>query len=103
MLVLSLLSIDPRARPATAAEVIARLTVIGRLAEDATENAQLATSFLANPHFVGRQQALEQVHAMTDGALRGRGGAVTIQADPGMGAAAFWKRSASRLSSQGGG
>jgi tRNA A-37 threonylcarbamoyl transferase component Bud32 len=88
-LVLSLLSIDPRARPATAAEVIALLTVIGGLAEDATENAQLATSFLANPRFVGRGQALEQVRVMTDAALQGRGGAVMIRAGAGMGRSRF--------------
>src|SRR5882672_313011 len=48
-LVSSLLSADPLARPASAAEVIARLNIVGELApEDGGEAERLAESFLLN-------------------------------------------------------
>src|SRR5262249_39753976 len=48
--VLALLKRDPRGRPASAAEVIARFTVIGQLSsEDGTEAMRHAMSFLSSP------------------------------------------------------
>jgi tRNA A-37 threonylcarbamoyl transferase component Bud32 len=85
-LVLALLSTDPLARPASAAEVIARLTVIGELpSEHTTETKRLALSFLSNPRFVGRGGVLEALRALTEAAVRGQGGAVCIDAVAGMG------------------
>jgi hypothetical protein len=85
-LVLSLLSADPLARPASAAEVISRLTVIGGLpAEQTTETMRLALSFLSNPRFVGRIENITSVHALTQAAGRGQGGVVYIEAVAGMG------------------
>jgi hypothetical protein len=85
-LVLALLSADPLARPASAAEVIARLGVIGELAPDSmTETRRLALSFLANPRFVGREAELENVDAITEAAVAGRGRAICLRAAAGMG------------------
>ncbi len=85
-LVLSLLSADPLARPASAAEVIARLNSIAELVpEGGGEAERLAQSFLLNPRFVGRAALLEDLKERTDSALRGRGSAVRIEAGAGMG------------------
>jgi hypothetical protein len=85
-LVMSLLSSDPRARPASAAEVIARLNTIGELAPEGGEDAErLAQSFLLNPRFVGRAALLEEIDERTEAALQGRGGALRIEAGAGMG------------------
>jgi hypothetical protein len=85
-LVLALLSSDPLARPASAAEVIARLTVIGELpVEDTTETKRLALSFLSNPRFVGRAQEIQMLRALIEAGVRGQGGAVCIDAVAGMG------------------
>jgi hypothetical protein len=85
-LAMSLLSRDPRARPASAAEVIARLNTIGGLApEDGADAERLAQSFLVNPRFVGRAALLEEIDERTEAALQGRGGALRIEAGAGMG------------------
>jgi hypothetical protein len=85
-LVLALLSADPLARPPSAAEVIARLTVIGELpVEDTTETKRLALSFLSNPRFVGREKEMQTLRALTEAAIRGQGGAVCVEAVAGMG------------------
>lgn len=86
MLVLSLLHRDPLARPGSAAEVIARLTVIGDLPpEDAGETERLADSFLVNPRFTGRREELRVLQTRIDAAKEGQGGAVCIRARSGMG------------------
>jgi len=85
-LVLSMLNADPLVRPASAAEVIARLTVIAGLpAEDAAETTRLALSFLSSPRFVGRDEKLKTVQALIGSAVAGRGGAACIEAVAGMG------------------
>lgn len=85
-LVLSLLSMDTRARPASAAEVIARLNVIAGLPpEGAEETAELARSFLASPRFTGREAELQRARELTDAAVRGSGAAVCIASTAGMG------------------
>ncbi len=85
-LVLSLLSADPLARPASAAEVIGRLAIVGELpAEGSTETRRLALSYLSNPRFVGRAATLARVHELA-GRLPGRpGGTFCIDAVAGMG------------------
>ena len=85
-LVLSLLSGDPLARPASAAEVVARLNSIAELMPEEGEEAErLAQSFLLNPRFVGRAALLEDLKERTESALQGRGSAVRIEASAGMG------------------
>ncbi|MFI5309360.1 MAG: serine/threonine-protein kinase, partial [Polyangiales bacterium] len=85
-LVLALLRHDPLARPASAAEVIAKLNAIAELeAEDDDEVGRLATSFLATPHFVARRAELHELEARVAAAVAGMGGAVLIEAAAGMG------------------
>jgi hypothetical protein len=85
-LVLSLLSADPLARPASAAEVIARLNIVGELApEESGEVERLAESFLLSPRFIGRAAKLEELKERTDAAIRGHGAALRIEAIAGMG------------------
>jgi serine/threonine-protein kinase len=85
-LVLSLLSADPLARPASAAEVIVRLNAVGQLTPEGGDDAdRLAQSFLANPRFVGRAALLEEFKERTEGLLHGVGAAIRIEAGTGMG------------------
>lgn len=85
-LVLSLLSADPLARPASAAEVISRLRVIGNLPEeDSTEIERLAQSFLLSPHFTARGPQLEELERHIAETVRGQGAALRIEAISGMG------------------
>ncbi|MFO0696593.1 MAG: protein kinase [Polyangiales bacterium] len=85
-LVMSLLSHEPLARPASAAEVIARLQVIGELPpEGADESERLALSFLANPRFTGRTLELAVLEQATAEAAKGRGSALRIESVAGMG------------------
>ncbi|HLK36159.1 MAG TPA: serine/threonine-protein kinase [Polyangiaceae bacterium] len=85
-LVLALLSADPLARPASAGEVIARLSVIADLPpEGTTETTRLALSFLSCPRFVGRAAALQAVDALLGSTVTGRGGSLSLRAAAGMG------------------
>ena len=85
-LVLSLLSANPLARPASAAEVIARLNVVGELpVEGGGETERLAASFLLSPRFVGRAAHLQAFRERTEALLQGRGGALLVEASAGMG------------------
>jgi serine/threonine-protein kinase len=85
-LVLSLLSADSRARPGSAAEVIARLNAIGDLAPEGGGDAErLAQSFLLSPRFVGRAALSEQLEERVGAAVRGRGCALRVEAGAGMG------------------
>jgi hypothetical protein len=85
-LVLSLLSADPLARPASAAEVIARLNSIAALPpEGEVELARLAQSFLRSPRFTGRVAELDAIEQKITAASRGEGGAVLIESVAGMG------------------
>ncbi|HEX2675380.1 MAG TPA: AAA family ATPase [Polyangiales bacterium] len=63
-LVMRLLSLDPLARPATMAEVVEQLNVLGQLPpEDAETQRALGESYLAQASFVGRQEALNALQS----------------------------------------
>lgn len=82
-LILSLLSIDPLARPASAADVLDRLGAIAGL--DDAPLAAMAESHIASATLVGRdvdQVALEQ---LVERARSGRGSCVTIRGGAGAG------------------
>lgn len=85
-LVMSLLRENPLARPASAAEVIARLDAIAGLSsdDDAAESA-LAQSFLAAPRFVGQKQVLARLNAAILAAGAGAGQALRIEGPAGAG------------------
>ncbi|MET0285073.1 MAG: serine/threonine-protein kinase [Polyangiales bacterium] len=85
-LVLSLLSQEPLARPASAAEVIARLNAIAQLPlEDEGERRRLAQSFLIVPPFVGRDEEMEELTSHLKLACNGKGSAIRIEAMSGTG------------------
>jgi hypothetical protein len=81
-LVLSLLAVDPLARPASAAEVIDRLTSIAELADDG--EALSAEHYLAT-YMVGREAALERLQDALDGRPAAGAGGVVIEGATGTG------------------
>jgi tetratricopeptide (TPR) repeat protein len=82
-LLLSLLSIDPLGRPASAAEVIDRLSVIGQLQDEAL--AEIAESHIASSRLVGRASEQAQLELLLERTLRGHGGATLIEGAVGLG------------------
>jgi tRNA A-37 threonylcarbamoyl transferase component Bud32/tetratricopeptide (TPR) repeat protein len=86
-LVLSLLSLDPLSRPASAAELIDRLRVIAELPGDA--DADVLQSYLLNPPLVGRDEARHRVNARLKRTLSGRGGVLMIEGSVGHGKSAL--------------
>ncbi|HVW27610.1 MAG TPA: protein kinase [Polyangiaceae bacterium] len=81
-LVLSLLNLDPLARPATAAAVIDRLTAIAGLPP---EGDQTAKSYLASSGMVGRATEMDWVERRVVRAQRGSGAEVVVEGAPGVG------------------
>ncbi|HEX6243816.1 MAG TPA: serine/threonine-protein kinase, partial [Polyangiales bacterium] len=86
-LVLSLLSRDPLARPASAAEVIERLTGIAQLGPEPDE-ARVASSYLERAPLVGRAAVLERFEqallSVPDG-----GRSLLVEAEQGLGRSAL--------------
>ncbi len=86
-LILRLLHPDPLGRPGERGRghrAALRRSGSSR-AEGTSETRRLALSFLSNPRFIGRAEALERAHALVATAVRGRGGSVLIEAEAGMG------------------
>jgi serine/threonine protein kinase/tetratricopeptide (TPR) repeat protein len=86
-LILSLLELDPAARPSNAAEVMDRLSAIAGL--DTSEQLLVSQSYLSTPTLVGRDAQLIQVRKVLIGALRGYGNTVVIEGVSGMGRSRF--------------
>lgn len=83
-LVLSLLSIDPLARPASAAEVIDRLTAIGNL--ESSEDHAVAHAYLQSVALVGRTMEMEKLKRRIKLCVqRRRGQSILIEAPSGTG------------------
>ncbi|HKP59888.1 MAG TPA: protein kinase [Polyangiales bacterium] len=82
-LVLSLLSIDPKGRPASAAEVIDRISAIANLDEQAVSG--MAEGHLRSSSLVGRERERTQLRQHLARLTEGRGGAVVIEGASGMG------------------
>jgi hypothetical protein len=83
-LLLSLLKPNPSARPANAAVVIDRLTLIAGLPTD-DDHPQAAESYLLSSRMVGRQTEREWVLPKLLDALDGRGSAIAIEGPTGIG------------------
>jgi hypothetical protein len=83
-LVLSLLNIDPLARPANAAAVIDELTLIAEL-EPEEDNTQAAESYLQSSRIVGRDSEREWMLRRMQRALDGRGSEVILEGPSGIG------------------
>ena len=82
-LVMSLLALDPGARPRSAAEVMARLAEIAGLPAD--ESLDVRAAYLFAPALVGRGPALRRFDRHFVRARRGRGGGLAITGTPGAG------------------
>ena len=82
-LVTSMLGLDALARPASAGEVIERLSAIAGLEGD--ESLEVARAYLQTPTLVGRTEPLVRLRKQVLRAVRGRGSAVVVQGPPGIG------------------
>ena len=82
-LVMSLLALDPMARPASAAEVMDRLGGIAGVPVE--PEMEVARGYLVTSSLVGRQKEMRLVRGWLDRVANGRGGAVTIEAQSGTG------------------
>lgn len=87
-LVLSLLHADPLARPASAAEVMQRLTDIADLPRAANEQL-VAFSYLAHPPLVGRTREMTQVNELLQQSALGAQRTLIVQGAPGLGRSAL--------------
>jgi hypothetical protein len=84
--VLRLLQIDPQLRPATMAEVVERLTVLGELPpEDAATQHALAESYLVHTSCVGREPELRRLREISSQLRTGRGHAALLLGPRGVG------------------
>ncbi|HET8935601.1 MAG TPA: protein kinase, partial [Polyangiales bacterium] len=83
-LVMSLLTLDPLARPASAAEVIDRLNLIADLPRD-EEDVAAARSYLVGVEAVGRTREHKKLQEKLEQALAGHGAHVVVEARAGMG------------------
>jgi hypothetical protein len=82
-LVMALLSLDARARPGSAAEVIERLTALADLARDS--RLETAHAYLITPPLIGRERELQLLRERLSLAQRGEGSALLFEAGNGMG------------------
>ena len=82
-LVLSLLSLNPLARPGSAAEVFERLTGIAGL--PVADAAEIAQAYLVTPTLVGRDEAVHRFRRRLLRARRRRGGTLVIEGQSGLG------------------
>ncbi|HMJ11358.1 MAG TPA: serine/threonine-protein kinase, partial [Polyangiaceae bacterium] len=81
-LILDLLAQDPQHRPASAAEVMERLSAIADLPID--EQLLVSQAYLSTPTLVGREGQLDEIRKRLGRALRRRGGSLLLQGVPGV-------------------
>jgi len=86
-LVMSLLRLDPLARPTSAAEVIDRLNAIAALAPE--EGLEAGQAYLLNSVFVGRDEPMQRLRRRLQRMLTGQGGSLLVEAAAGMGRSAL--------------
>ncbi|HTU59032.1 MAG TPA: protein kinase [Polyangiales bacterium] len=82
-LVLSMLSIEPALRPASAFDVMQRLAAIADLRLD--EAHAVTAAYLTTSSLIGRESALQAVRTQLDRALKQHGGAALVRGAPGLG------------------
>ena len=82
-LVMSLLSLDPLARPRSAADVIEQLSSVAEL--EAPALPEVARGYLSGGRLVGRDDELREIRSAVSDVREGRGGALLIAGDPGVG------------------
>jgi hypothetical protein len=87
-LVVELLGLEPDARPASAADVMQRLSAIDD--EPLTEQQRVARAYLATPTLVGREEPLGRVHRKLERTLRrSRGETMVVRGAAGVGRSRF--------------
>lgn len=82
-LILSLVSLDPNARPASAAEVFNRLTAIAGL--PATEAPEVAQAYLTTPALVGRADVTRRFKQFLSRSRQGKGASLVLDGSRGLG------------------
>ena len=82
-LVMQMMSLDPALRPASAGEVMERLTALAGVPED--EQLLVPHAYLTTPVLVGRDRELARIRKKLAAALNGRGGALLFRGEPGSG------------------
>ncbi|HTU64012.1 MAG TPA: AAA family ATPase, partial [Polyangiales bacterium] len=87
-LVVDLLQLDPKARPASATEVLERLAPLD-VRPSALGIPVEAQAYLSTPAFVGREPELSRVRSNLQRARARRGGATLVAAAPGLGRSRF--------------
>jgi hypothetical protein len=87
-LVMSLLSLDPAARPASAAEVLDRLSAIAGLPVD--EQLHVSNAYLQTPTLVGRTTMLARARKKLARARDKRGSSTLVLGAPGIGRSRFF-------------
>lgn len=86
-LIMSLINLDPEIRPASAAEVMERLSAIAKI--DIDEQLLVTKAYLSTPTLVGREWPLARLRKQLIRALRGKGGSLLIQGNAGVGRSRF--------------
>jgi hypothetical protein len=86
-LVLQLLQMDPSHRPASAGEVMDRLSAIAGCSMN--ESQVVSSAYLVTPTLVGRQFALDRMQQSLKGALERFGGSLFVQGPSGSGRSRF--------------
>jgi hypothetical protein len=87
-LVLSLLARDRLARPASAAEVMERLTAIADLGSEPEEH-KVAASYMAHPPLVGRELPIMHLEQALGSVMDQLGASLLLEATPGQGKSAL--------------
>jgi tetratricopeptide (TPR) repeat protein len=82
-MVLALLSLDPAARPPTAAAVIDRINAKSGLEQESVP--EVARAYLYRPKLVGREGELGVLRQHVERAVAGQGGAVVVEGEAGAG------------------
>jgi tetratricopeptide (TPR) repeat protein len=86
-LVMQLMQLDRAHRPASAAEVMERLS--GIAGTPLVERVEVTRAYLATPVLVGRDAPLQRVREHLSAAVRGQGGSFVIEGAPGVGRSRF--------------
>ena len=86
-LILSLLRLQPEARPENAAEVMERLSAI--VPFDSSEYEVVSQAYLSSPTLVGRDGALQRAQKLMRRTLEGRGGILVASGGTGIGRTRF--------------
>lgn len=86
-LIMELLSLDRASRPGFASELIERLSVL--LGDTQSQRSGAVSAFLTTPKLVGREPALIQARRQLAKTLRGKGSALLVEGEAGVGRSRF--------------